>query len=165
MDEIQQDAPQQGLSRRTVVAGAAWAVPVIAVASAAPMAAAASDPVPTGAEISAANFSGGLRGARINLVDENLNGVPYPSTGATITLTVTGSGTLAGLSNITGGSFSPPITDLTAGTYTIIATPGANNFNFRGTLSGSLTLQASIAFVDSNNVPQELESSSTIISA
>jgi hypothetical protein len=45
MDEIQENLEPQGTSRRTVMKGAAWAAPVVAVAAAVPMAAASPEPV------------------------------------------------------------------------------------------------------------------------
>lgn len=44
MDEFQEDLAPQGTSRRTVIKGAAWAAPVVAVAAAVPMAAASVEP-------------------------------------------------------------------------------------------------------------------------
>lgn len=107
MDEIQQDAPQQGLSRRTVVAGAAWAVPVIAVASAAPMAAAASEPVV------ATSFGGTATSGNVNQnrfmrvfgLDDDLNEAFFPA-GQSFTLTSTGIDFNTVISSITGGTIS-----------------------------------------------------------
>lgn len=66
MDELRDDVERSGLSRRTVVAGAAWAVPVIAVAGAAPMAAAspgqANITAGTGGSITADGVAGTANG-------------------------------------------------------------------------------------------------------
>lgn len=59
MDELRDDVESTGLSRRTVVAGAAWAVPVIAVAGAAPMAAASVVP-PGPTSLTAAQITTGF---------------------------------------------------------------------------------------------------------
>ena len=44
MDHLEREVEPQGISRRTIVQAAAWAVPVVAVASAAPLAAASTEP-------------------------------------------------------------------------------------------------------------------------
>lgn len=136
-------------TRRTVVKAAAWSAPAIAVVSAAP--AFASTPLPpTGAEIGSPNFGADQRGFRVQPLDANFQNTTFAN-GTTITLTITGTGTLSGLT-ISGGVFAPPITTLTApGTYTVTATPGAGNFIVRGTMTpnpgGSLSATGSMTWV------------------
>lgn len=131
-------------SRRTVVKAAAWSAPAIAVVSAAP-AIAATPPPPTGAFIGASNFGDTQRGFVV--MPMSPGGPTTFAAGTVITLTVTGPGTISGLT-ISGGSFSPAITQLTAGTYTINATTGATQFSITGNLTPTgATLTASASLV------------------
>lgn len=134
-------------NRRTVIKAAAWTAPAVAVVTAAPALATTTAPPPTGAEISSPNFGETGRGIRIIPIDADYNYTSFAN-GTTITLTVTGSGTLTGLV-VSGGAFSPAITTLTAGTYTILATNGAANFTVRGSMNagGSLTATASVSWL------------------
>ncbi len=157
-------AAGKSASRRTVLKAAAWAAPVVAVAAAAPLAAASTTPPPQvdGANIAASNF-GAERGAVINLVDQDFNPIPYPA-GTTIELTVTGTGSLQ-VSRVANGAFSPEVTTLTAGTYTLNPNGGAMNVNFRGSLTGTLTVEAAITYPDGNGNFPTIRTSQAVISA
>ncbi len=157
-------AAEKSASRRTVLKAAAWAAPVVALAAAAPLAAASTTPPPRveGATITASNF-GSERGAVIGLVDEDFNPIPYPA-GTTIELTVTGTGALE-ITRVSNGAFSPAVTTLTAGTYTLNPTAGAPTMSFRGSMTGTLTLEAAITYPDGNGGFPTIETSQAVLSA
>lgn|GEM_PF-2473366 len=116
---------QAGVSRRTVVKGAAWAVPVVAVATAVPMAAAsgaltvelsipgacvdAGAPLPD-AVITVRDDSGAVSGATVTLTFASsdggvisIDGTDYP-TGQSVLVLPTGVYTLSGATAVTPGT-------------------------------------------------------------
>ena len=152
MDEIQKDAVQ-GTSRRTVVKAAAWAAPVVAVAAAAPMAAATVEPEPAGVAMTATNHSSIEGGYWVSTRPSDVDGeeVPFPSSGDTIvTLTITG----AGSANVTavspaGISGAPTTGTLTAGTYQFVVPAGTPRFRMTLTnVTPSLSFQSHMDFAD-----------------
>lgn len=165
MSEDLQPAAAKSASRRTVLKAAVWAAPIVAVAAAAPLAAASTTPAPRvdGATITASNFGPTERGAVIGLVDSDFNPIAFPG-GSTISLTVTGTGSLT-VTRVVNGAFSPAVTELTAGTYTLNPNGGALNVNFRGPVTGSITVQAAITYPDGNGNFPMVQTSQAVISA
>lgn len=101
--------------RRTIVKGAAWAVPAVSVAAAAPSLAASSDPQPD-IDLSTSSSAGGTRTSATNL---NVNPSTFSNTGTetvqglTITFVASGTQTIDGIA-----VFGSDIKDLVAGATT-----------------------------------------------
>ncbi|MCI1748743.1 MAG: hypothetical protein LKI24_12040 [Acidipropionibacterium sp.] len=139
------EALTHDMKRRSVLKAAAWTAPVVAAATVVPLAAATTTPPPpAGGNTSTPNF-GAKRGVQINLVDESFVPTAFPA-GASIELTVTGSGSISGLT-VSGGTFSGGTPDpLTAGTYTITPTAGGTYINIIATtITGSTSYQSVIS--------------------
>lgn len=75
MDQLEREVEPQGISRRTIVQAAAWAVPVVAVASAAPMAAASTEPQ--------WNPDGNGTTGSLNIAGNSITGFEYATYGLT----------------------------------------------------------------------------------
>ncbi|RFA13668.1 hypothetical protein B7R22_13530 [Subtercola boreus] len=136
----------QGMSRRTVVTGAAWAVPVVALAVAVP-AASASTAVPTDIQVTlqptppVAN-----RPLRLTYSGtSNFDPVPFPA-GSTVTITIGGalaSPVFNGLSQ-TSSSGTNPVTYL-------FAITNLNAFYVQGTPQSGTSITVTV-YDASNNV-------------
>jgi hypothetical protein len=87
---LSNEISESGVSRRTVVKVAAWSVPAVAVAVAAPSAAASVVPgPPVDGFVGTFGQNGQVRrGIDTRLVDEDFNAVPFPA-GTTFTVTIT----------------------------------------------------------------------------
>lgn len=139
------EALTHDMKRRSVLKAAAWTAPVVAAASIVPMAAASGE-TPAGVFIGNGRYgtSSDGRYVRINLQNADYQDIVYPSNvTTTLTVVVTGAGTLSGVS-VTGGSPTP--SSISEGTYTFTATPGVSSLQIRGSISGSLTFTATASF-------------------
>lgn len=165
-----------GISRRTVIKGAAWSVPVIAVGAAVPLAAAS-----TGGTInSVANYywdaeaqgdfttlvaaQDGLRATFSTQISYRADPWVNPPADASLVVVVTFSSpvTLDAGSSI-GGWTSTPGLGSTASSFTFIATPsgfgGALTFNIVGSAPGALTSTATMSLADGGSTTWAQESS------
>jgi hypothetical protein len=156
---------QQGISRRTVIKGAAWSVPVIAVAAALPLAAAS-----TGGTVnSEANYywdaeaqgdfttlvaaQDGLRATFSTQISYRADPWVNPPADASLVVVVSFSSpvTLDAGSSI-GGWTATPSLGSTASSFTFVATPsgfgGALTFNIVGSAAGALTSTATMSLVN-----------------
>lgn len=132
-EEIQ----NKGLSRRTVVKGAAWSVPVIAAAVATPLAAASL------ADVGAFALAGtcgtlGLLGPGFTLTADATTPLPVGTT-----VTVTGSGVAnIGVFSVTGGTATVATLSGTSRQITLTsALPAGATIAFRTTLSITVAFQ------------------------
>lgn len=140
-EEIQKN---KGVSRRTLVKGAAWSVPVIAAAVATPLAAASGD-----IEVGAFALNGtcgvlGVLGPGFTLTAGPSTPLPVGTT-----ITVTGSGIAdIGVFSVTGGTADVSVLSATSRQITLTAPLAAGaTIDFRTTLSISVafTLSATAA--------------------
>lgn len=141
-EEIQKN---KGVSRRTVVKGAAWSVPVIAAAVATPLAAASGDDI----EVGAFNLAGtcgvvGLLGPGFTLTAGPTAPLPVGTT-----VTITGSGVAnIGLFSVTGGTASVSVLSNTSRLITLTSElPAGATIAFRTTLSISVAFTLNAATV------------------
>lgn len=107
MDEIERDETPQGTSRRTVMMAAAWAAPVVALAAAAPMAAASNEPQAnfafvgtTTAPTAGSNLQFRANG-QVRVGNDYEDGAVLPA-GELFTFTFTNGATADGFSNLVG---------------------------------------------------------------
>ncbi|WP_313811157.1 hypothetical protein [Glutamicibacter sp.] len=134
---------KSGIDRRTIVKGAAWAVPVVAAATAVPMASASVPADPADVAVTVFGQSGQLsRGIETHLIDENFQPVPFPE-GTTLTITVTSvdGGTITNPS-VTGATPNGSSQDGDVYTFNYIVPPGETSVTFKGDVTGTVIIQA-----------------------
>ncbi|GGM42708.1 hypothetical protein [Microbacterium saperdae] len=132
-EEIQKD---KGLSRRTVVKGAAWSVPVIAAAVATPLAAASGGDVEVGAFTTAGTCGVlGVIGPGFTLTASATAPLPVGTS-----VIITGSGVAnIGVFSVTGGTASVAVLSGTSRQITLTSElPAGATIAFRTTLSISV---------------------------
>lgn len=132
-EEIQQE---KGFSRRTIVKGAAWSVPVIAAAVATPLAAASTGDVELGAFTTAGTCGVlGVLGPGFTLTASGTAPLPVGTT-----ITITGSGVAnIGVFSVTGGTASVAVLSGTSRQITLTSElPAGATIAFRTTLSISV---------------------------
>jgi len=138
-EEIKQD---KGISRRTIVKGAAWSVPVIAAAVATPLAAASGD-----IEVGAFALNGtcgvlGVVGPGFTLTAGPTTPLPV---GTTVTVTGTGVANI-GVFSVTGGTANVNVLSGTSRQITLTsALPAGATIDFRTTLSISVAFTLNAA--------------------
>ncbi len=142
MDEIQENLEPQGTSRRTVIKGAAWAAPVVAVAAAVPLASASPEP-----EI-AESIGGTTSSPRVGNVGrvevfglDAAGDDSYFPAGQTFTLTSADFDFEASVISISGGAISA---GPGANQWTITPNSGSVrvNIRFNSSTPGSYTLSS-----------------------
>lgn len=139
MEDTQRDEMHQGPSRRTVITAAAWAAPVIAVAAAAPKAAAS--PEPEEATSIGATTTSPFTNA-VGLISafgiDDLGADGFLPDGQTFTLSSSTLDFDAIITSITGGTIAPS----GAGSWLITPNPGATrvSISFNSPTTGSYTL-------------------------
>ena len=140
MDEIQENLEPQGTSRRTVMKGAAWAAPVVAVAAAVPMAAASvvEPEEAVGVFVGAGSQANLANAARIALTGLDANGLDefFPD-GQTFTVASTFPWDDIVIASITGGTISGGIITPNSGATSVVilfrsATPGTYTVTSNG---------------------------------
>jgi hypothetical protein len=135
-EEIQKN---KGVSRRTIVKGAAWSVPVIAAAVATPLAAASGD-----VEVGAFSVDGTCGTLGLGLLATGVTitaGATAPLPVGTV-ITLTGSGLAnVGVVSVTGGLASVSVVSPTTRTVTLTAPLAAGT-----TLTLSTTINVSVAW-------------------
>lgn len=158
-------SPSRNVSRRALVKGAAWSVPVIAVAAATPLAAAS-----TATNVGDFHINGtcgvlGLLGPGFTLT---AGSAPLP-VGTIINITGTGIANV-GVFSVTGGTATVNVLSGTARQITLTAPLAAGTtIDFRTTLSISVAFQLSAAttlpsgFVAGSGAKQSAGVSSTLI--
>ena len=133
--------PTRGLSRRTLVKGAAWSVPVIAVAAATPLAAASTA---TNVGNFAINGTCGVLGVLGPGFTLTAGSAPLP-VGTIINITGSGIANI-GVFSVTGGTATVNVLSGTARQITLTAPLAAGaTMDFRTTLSISVAFQLSAA--------------------
>ena len=133
--------PTRGLSRRTLVKGAAWSVPVIAVAAATPLAAASTA---TNVGNFALNGTCGVLGVLGPGFTLTAGSAPLP-VGTIINITGSGIANI-GVFSVTGGTATVNVLSGTARQITLTAPLAAGaTMDFRTTLSISVAFQLSAA--------------------
>lgn len=151
MDEIQENLEPQGTSRRTVMKGAAWAAPVVAVAAAVPMAAASPEP-PEATFAFVGTTTSPKAGTNLNfrangqsLVDGDYEDGAVLTQGELFTFTfangatATGYGNLVGLEYVSGSIESGTIVfAVTADTANNVSVRFSNVTPAGGTISGGI---------------------------
>ncbi|MGS0560052.1 hypothetical protein [Microbacterium aurugineum] len=164
-----------GVSRRTVVVGAAWSVPVIAAAVAVPLAAASTntsndaanyywDAEAQGAFTSLVPASGGLRATFSTQISYRADPWANPPTGASLVVVVTFSTPVTLDAASSFGSWVPaPAGGSSATTFTFTKTPpnfgDALSFNVVGSAPGPLTSSATMSLVDGGTTTWSTEPS------
>lgn len=154
------------ISRRTVIKGAAWSVPVIAAAVAVPLAAASADnnvandvanyywaAEAQGSFTSLEAASGGLRATFSTQIAYRADPWRNPPAGASLMVTVTFSSPVTLDPQSSFGQWQPvPPGGQTATTFTFTQTPasfgGALTFNVVGSAPGTLTSTATMSLLN-----------------
>lgn len=165
-----------GLSRRTVVKGAAWSVPVIAAAVAVPLAAASAG----GFVNSEANYywaaesqgdyttlsaaAGGLMATFSTQIAYRANPWVNPPAGASLVVVVTFDSPVRLDAGSSLGGWAPsPALGATATTFSFTVTPssfgGGLTFNVVGSASGTLTSTATMSLINGGTANWTSESS------
>ena len=139
MDEIQSDVTPQGPSRRTIVTAAAWAVPVVAVAAAAPMASASTEPeIATSIGATTTSPFTNAVGLISPFGIDDLGADRFLPDGQTFTLSSDTLDFSTIVTSIAGGTITPS----GVGTWLITPNPGATrvSISFNSPTTGSYTL-------------------------
>lgn len=170
------ESNESGISRRAVVRGAAWSVPVIAVAVATPLAAASGggtvnsdanyfwDAESEGDYTSLVAAGGGLAATFSTQISYRADPWVAPPASASLVVVVTFSSpvTLDPASTITGWVATPGLGS-TGTTFTFVGTPagfgGSLSFNIIGTVPGTLTSTATMSLTDGGTTTWAAESS------
>lgn len=137
-----------GINRRAVVKGAAWAVPVIAAATAVPLASASSSVEPTDVFIGAFGQDGQTnRGVETFLIGPApaYEVVPFPAgTTLVITATATANGMIEN-PTMTGGTLIDQNHSGNVYTFTYAVTEGGTSVRFAGEVTGTVSVQATFS--------------------
>ncbi|MCT1478066.1 hypothetical protein [Microbacterium sp. p3-SID336] len=174
MEEVTQSS--HGISRRTLIKGAAWSAPVIAVAVAAPLAAASGTVVPNGvanyywdAEAQGAFTSlvaagGGLRATFSTQISYRANPWVNPPSGASLVVVVSFSSPVTLDPASSFGQWTPvPPGGSSATSFTFTRTPSsfgdALSFNVIGTAPGALTSTATMSLINGGSATATTEPS------
>lgn len=174
MEEVTQSS--HGISRRTLIKGAAWSAPVIAVAVAAPLAAASATVVPNstanyywdaeaqGAFTSLVAASGGLRATFSTQISYRANPWMSPPAGGSLVVVVTFSSPVTLDPASSFGAWAPqPVGGSTATSFTFIRTPSsfgdALSFNVIGSAPGELRSTATMTLLNGGSATATTEPS------
>lgn len=142
------DAPERGISRRTIAKGAAWSVPVIAVGAAAP-AMAISGPTPTGQALGACKLPGAscsnifVKGYAFLVEVCNTSGLTiygYPGIVVTDTNPDINLVFEAAVDSVTGAEIQPPFPILPGQCVTLILNAGENGSSSQQSISGEVII-------------------------
>lgn len=150
MDQIEREVEPKGLSRRTVVTAAAWSAPVIALASAAPMAAASPESATlsalAGGVITANNAAGTANGSlEGGLLIGNVLGGPWETGTIQVDYVGTGPWSTFGITKPGGASFIDGETIVHGGVTWTVSLPNARTVRLTApseTVSSNTTISA-----------------------